>query len=708
MSKWQRREFLRTASAAASLALFPPSIRRALAIPAAVQTGTLQDVKHVVIFMQENRSFDHYFGTLRGVRGFGDPVPIPLPSGQNVWFQTDGSREIPPFHLNPAVSSALLIDETPHTFPDIQAAWNQGAFGQWPLFKTPNSMGYYKRADIPYQFALAEAFTICDAYHCSVLAGTDPNRIAFFGGSNFDPALLADGINCTEANAEVANVRCSVGGTMPTPGYNYTYSGTPFTWQTVPEALQAAGITWRFYQDPNNNSGGSFNGCLAFENFRKATVETGGPLYENAMTLHTIAELKSDVINGTLPQVSWIIPPMSVSEHPSYCSPDAGADYVAQILEAISANPTVWSQTALFLTYDENDGFFDHIPPPAVPSYNADGTLAGAATLPLAGEYFSDPKRQNLLPGDTISGTVRPWGLGSRVPMLVISPWSRGGWVNSQVFDHTSVALFLEKRFGVTCTSISPWHRAVCGDLTSAFDFETPNDAAFPSLPNMSNYAAIDAAQSKLPYPTAPASPQPLFQEAGTRPSRALPYDLSVIFATAPSPAEVSLEFVNAGTQGAVFHVYDLLNAAKIPRRYTVEPKQFLSDIWKLGTNGAYHLRVYGPNGFARYYYGFTNRVEPALQLSYDASAQELILSIKNTGAATSASIVSNSAALKISAGTVAVPANGSTNVVLNVEATGCWYDFTVSVGALYAQRFAGRMETGQDGISDPSMATNL
>jgi phospholipase C len=199
-----------------------------------------------------------------------------------------------------------------------------------------------------------------------------------------------------------------------------------------------------------------------------------------------------------------------------------------------------------------------------------------------------------------------------------------------------------------------------------------------------------------------------LFQEAGTRPSRALPYDLSVIFATSPSPAKVSLEFVNAGTQGAVFHVYDLLNAAKIPRRYTVEPKQFLSDTWKLGTNGAYHLRVYGPNGFARYYYGFTNRVEPALQLSYDASAQELILSIQNTGAATSASIVSNSAALKISAGTVAVPAHGSTNVVLNVEATGCWYDFTVSVGALYAQRFAGRMETGQDGISDPSMATNL
>jgi phospholipase C len=291
--------------------------------------------------------------------------------------------------------------------------------------------------------------------------------------------------------------------------------------------------------------------------------------------------------------------------------------------------------------------------------------------------------------------------------MLVISPWSRGGWVNSQVFDHTSVAMFLEKRFGVTVSSISPWHRAVCGDLTSAFDFATPNDSTFPSLPNMSNYAAIDAAQAKLPYPTAPASPESLFQEAGTRPSRALPYDLSVNFATAP--AEVSLEFVNSGAQGVVFHVYDLLNPTKIPRRYTVQSKKSLSDVWKLSSpSGAYHLRVYGPNGFALYYYGFTNRAEPSLQLAYDPAASEVVLAIENTGPAASATIVSNSSALKIGTGTVAIPANASTEWVLNVAATGCWYDFTVSVGPLLAQRFAGRMETGEDGISDPAMATNL
>jgi len=705
MSRFDRREFLRSASTAASLAFLPASIRKALAIPANVQTGTIQDVKHIVIFMQENRSFDHYFGTLRGVRGFGDPVPIPLPNGKNVWFQSDGSAEVPPYHLNPANSSALLIDESPHTFPDTQAAWNQGAYGQWPLFKTPFSMGYYERADIPFQFALAEAFTVCDAYHCSILAGTMPNRIIFFGGSNFSPQLRAEGINCTSANAEVGNVRLTTSGKMPTPGY--TYFGSPFTWPTVPETLQAAGVSWRFYQDPNNNSGGAFNGCLAFENFRKATVETGGPLYENAMTLHTLAELQSDVLNGTLPEVSWIIPPMSVSEHPSYCSPDHGANYVTQVLDAIAANPAVWAQTAVLLTYDENDGFFDHMPPPAVPSYNANGSLAGASTLPLAGEYFSDPTRQYLLASDTISGTVRPWGLGPRVPMMVISPWSRGGWVNSQVFDHTSVALFLEKRFGVTVSSISPWHRAICGDLTSAFDFATPNDAAFPALPSTSNYAAIDAAQAKLPPPTAPAVAEALFQEQGTRSSRALPYVANVAFSTSSSGA--SLTFGNSGTQGMVFHVYDLLHPTSIPRRYTVEAQKSLTDTWAPSSTGTYHLRVYGPNGFARYYYGNVKLAQTGVTLTYNPSASELVLLLKNPGtAASEVLIASNSPALKIAGGTFAVAAGGSTQVVLSVLATGCWYDFEVSGGALFSQRFSGRMETGKDGISDPSMAVDL
>ena len=143
--------------------------------------------------MMENRGFDHYFGTLKGVRGFGDRHPVPLESGKPVWFQSDGTREIPPYHLDTATTSAMRVPGTPHSFRDAQAAWNQGKFGFWPKFKTQFSMGHYRRADLPYQFALAEAFTICDAYHCSVTTGTDPNRIMFWSGTNADPAARARG-----------------------------------------------------------------------------------------------------------------------------------------------------------------------------------------------------------------------------------------------------------------------------------------------------------------------------------------------------------------------------------------------------------------------------------------------------------------------------------------------------------------------------------
>jgi len=237
--------------------------------------------------------------------------------------------------------------------------------------------------------------------------------------------------------------------------------------------------------------------------------------------------------------------------------------------------------------------------------------------------------------------------------MFVISPWSRGGWVNSEVFDHTSVAMFLEKRFGVTCTSISPWHRAVCGDLTSAFDFATPNDSAFPSLPNMSNYAAIDAAQSKLPYPTAPASRSRCFKKRA-RARRALCRTCCRSLSRPRPACHASVH--QRGRAGAVFHVYDLLNPAKIPAALHGPGAKSLTDTWICRGLCAYHLRVYGPNGFARYYYGFTNHVEPYVEVTYDAAAQLLVLGFENPGAATSASIVSNSAALKIGVGTWQLP----------------------------------------------------
>src|ERR1700712_5219451 len=197
--KSKRREFLRgaaaTAGAATGLAIFPPSIRNALAIPAHRCYGDIRDVEHIVILMQENRSFDHYFGTLPGVRGFGDRFPIPVPdsqgnSGKTVWYQSnpeasEGPETIAPFHLNTEEHFEYMrVTGTPHSWPDAQGAWADGKLNEWPRYKQAHSLGYFTEADLPFQFAMANAFTLCDAYHCAFHGGTNPNRMFLWTGTN--------------------------------------------------------------------------------------------------------------------------------------------------------------------------------------------------------------------------------------------------------------------------------------------------------------------------------------------------------------------------------------------------------------------------------------------------------------------------------------------------------------------------------------------
>ena len=165
MTPFDRRAFMRFLASAAVTAALPKSIEKALAVPAHQRTGTLQDVEHVVFLMQENRAFDHYFGTLRGVRGYGDPHPALLPSGKPVWFQPDGGGFLLPFR--PAVDDLGLrfLEGTPHGWTDTQAAWNGGKYDQWVPNKGRATMAYLTRRDIPFHYALADAFTICDGYY---------------------------------------------------------------------------------------------------------------------------------------------------------------------------------------------------------------------------------------------------------------------------------------------------------------------------------------------------------------------------------------------------------------------------------------------------------------------------------------------------------------------------------------------------------------
>lgn len=696
-----RRDFLKAAGIAGGVAALPVSIGRALAIAPKRVTGTIKDVKHIVILMQENRSFDHYFGTMKGVRGFGDRQTIPLPGDRPVWSQSNGVRELPPFHLDTEHTNALKVPGTPHSFSDAQAAWNQGKFGLWPKFKTDYSMGYYKRDDIPFQFALAEAFTICDAYHCSVTSGTDPNRVVFWSGSSFDPKLAAKGVNCRDTHSEPNNLRCWIKGALPEPGY--TYAGNALEWATIPEVLEDAGIDWRIYQNPNDNWTGAMHGGLAFQGFREAKPDSG--LYKRGMSEFSLEQFAKDVKDGTLPAVSWILPPKERSEHPSASTPIEGAAFTAEVLDALTANREVWSQTAFFQTFDENDGLFDHVPPPAPPSYNRDGTMAGKATLDLAGEYFDDHADAYTSRDDVISGTTRPWGLGPRVPMYVVSPWSRGGWVNSEVFDHTSVGQFLEQRFGITIPGISPWHRAVCGDLTSCFDFSRDGDSAFPKLPDVSAASAILAEHLTRPKILPPRGPQDIHQEPGIRRSRALPYVLHVD--AAASQSALTLSFVNEGKAGAVFHVYDKHRLDRIPRRYTVEAGKSLTDSWLADKEGRFDLVVLGPNGFLRQFTGDLAQAvtAPLLNARYDVSGKVVRLRLAAAGSGTTSVVLGDDAYGVQASRTVKLEGSSTASERWPVAKSEDWYDMTVAAPGITI-RLAGRVETGQHGISDPLMRT--
>jgi len=423
------------------------------------------------------------------------------------------------------------------------------------------------------------------------------------------------------------------------------------------------------------------------------------------MSEFSLERLAQDVRDGTLPAVSWVLPPKQWSEHPSASTPIEGAAFTARVLDALTANPDVWSGTVFFQTFDENDGLFDHLPPAAPPSYNPDGSLAGGATLSLPGHYFDDHEDKYTSRDDVGTGTTRPWGLGPRVPMYVVSPWSKGGWVSSEVFDHTSVGRFLEKRFDITIPAISPWHRAVCGDLTSCFDFSGPEDAAFPALPDVSKATEILDGHLQRPKLLPPRAPQALFQEAGVRRSRALPYALHVDAGIEGAGDALSLSFVNEGSVGAVFHVYDRNNLDRIPRRYTVEAGKSLADRWMGSAAGECDLWVLGPNGFLRHVKAVLGKAAglPIPQARYDRKGGALTLAWRNVGDRPATVRLGEDAYGKSPARTVTVAAKGRAAERWPVSETHGWYDLTIAMDGL-EMRLAGRIETGRHGISDPLM----
>ncbi|MFH8469456.1 phosphocholine-specific phospholipase C [Streptomyces sp. NPDC017991] len=682
MTEVNRRRFLQLAGGTAAFTALSESIAKAASIPAGYHRGTIEDVEHVVVLMQENRSFDHYFGALRGVRGFGDPHPVALDNGKSVWHQSDGTKDLLPFHPEADDLGMQFLEGLPHSWPDGHAAYNGGKYDKWVPAKGATTMAYLTREDIPFHYALADTFTVCDAYHCSFIGSTDPNRYYMWTGFTGNDGK---GGGPVLGNDEL--------------GYD---------WTTYPERLEEAGISWKVYQDIGNglDAAGSWgwisdayrgnygdNSLLYFNKYRNA--KAGDPLYDKARTGTDARkgegyfdQLRADVVGGKLPQVSWIAAPEAFSEHSNWPS-NYGAWYISQVLEALTADPKVWAKTALFITYDENDGFFDHLVPP-LPPRSAD---QGKSTVDVGPDLFAGSSKY-------VAG---PYGLGPRVPMLVVSPWSKGGYVCSETLDHTSVIRFLERRFGVEEPNISPWRRAVCGDLTAAFDFSR-KDSEPARLPDTDAYEPQDKDRHPDYRPTPPADPKLPRQERGLRLARPLRYAPWIDGSADPKAGTFTLTFASGKKAGASFHVTSG-NRTDGPWTYTTEAGKSVPDTWNSAySHGSYDLTVHGPNGFVRVFKGPGKAAGPEVTARHDGDDIELTLA--NKGART--------VNLKLTDGyggrprSFKVRPGATVKHTVDLRAGRRWYDLTVvsDADASFLRRFAGHVENGRVGVSDPAIAT--
>jgi len=704
-----RRDFLQRIggglAAGAGLGALPASLRKAMAIPAHSPTGSIMDVEHVVIFMQENRAFDHYFGAYSGVRGFGDPRPLRLPGGAAVWRQPSGEHPdgyVMPFHGDARTTNAYVVDGSDQSHQQNTTIVNGGRFDCWGKSgELHKRMAYYRGSDLPYYYALASAFTICDAYHCSTLTQTYPNRLHLWTGCNGggtvggDPEMSNYGEDETPS-ADMAEDRPMAQG--------------PHDWTTYAERLQAAGISWKVYQEYDNFGD---NILSVFKPFRPCARESA--LYERGRSWvsehkagadrtrsdgeQLVEAFRADVAGGRLPQVSWIVTAADLSEHPT-ATPSKGEHVCAKLIEALVEHPEVFARTVFIINYDEAGGFYDHMPPPMPPLAEADG-FSTVSTAGEAKDYRGDPSLANR-------GRY-PLGLGIRVPAIVVSPWSRGGFVCSEVFDHTSTLRFLEKRFGVMEPNISPWRRAVCGDLTSAFDFEAPNrDWTSLALPDTADYAQRIARSQASPSLAIPAQQTPSAQDAGQRPSRPLPYRLSADARI--ERGRLWIDLANAGGTGAVFQVADATGAAG-PWRFTIGAgERYAAGHWNQpGGLTAYDLIVHGPDGFYR---RFAGRTDQNLSVSLRrARGDEVVLAVANQGARPHRIEVAMDEAYPVAEGaarrrTATVDARGSARLAWNLAASDQWYSLTLTVDEAphFVRQFAGRVQTGRAGRTDPGI----
>jgi phospholipase C len=821
-----RRDFLRKAmmlSGAAGVATLPLSIQKALAINPE-PGSTYFDAEHIVILMQENRSFDHAFGTLRGVRGFNDPRAVRLPNNNLVWLQTNAAGETySPFRLDIKDTKITWMGSLPHSRESQVGAWNNGRHDNWLEAKKsgdkdyahmPLTMGYYTREDIPFYYALADAFTVCDQHFCSAMCPTDPNRLHFWSGN-----IRAK--HDEDAHAFVDNGDIENG----------------VDWRTFPELLEENNISWKVYQNEvsldigltdeedrwlgnygdnvleyfkqynvkylqsyinflpqkiqnlkddierlhSELSGLTPNGdeylkiekkiknkqndlSVAEEDEKKYTAESFNSLSEREKNIHQKAfavnakdphqhtleplnytddntsrkmnipkgdvlhQFRQDVESGNLPTVSWLVAPEYFSDHPS--APWFGSWYLSETMDILTKNPEVWKKTIFILTYDENDGYFDHIVPFVAPVHTDESTGKVSEGIDTSIDYV---KSQEDVPG--------PIGLGFRVPLVIASPWSRGGYVNSQVFDHTSTLQFLEtflnKKFGknIEETNITKWRRTVCGNLTSTFQqyksepptslpflkkdlfIESIHKAKFKNVP--SNYKNLTAEEIEMINKNPNASQYMPQQEKGIRPACALPYELYVDgnMNSSNKTFEISFKANNDFIKDAVgtpFTVYarDYLNNDFSQKNYALIAGDEISDAWNISDfkNNTYYFYVHAPNGFFRMFKGDDSDAAINVSLLYQTDLKNNLtgniqFKLSNNSNANQTTEITDNAYHQPKK-SIALNAGVEKTVLFYLDKSYGWYDFSIKLKGnnIFEKQYAGHVETGQESKSDPLM----
>ncbi|MBE5319786.1 phospholipase C, phosphocholine-specific [Pedobacter sp. MR2016-19] len=827
-----RRDFIKKAAllsgGTALTGMLPPAIQKALAINPALGS-TFYDAEHVVFLMQENRSFDHVFGLMQGVRGFNDPRAIDLPNKNKVWLQSNKEGETyAPWHLDIKDTKIAWMGSTPHNWTDQTDARNGGKYNKWLDVKKaykatyahmPLTIGYCKREDFPFYYSLADAFTVCDQNFCSVIAGTHPNRYYWMTGTVREN-------NTPDGTANLWNIS--------------NYDKPTLNWKTYPERLEENGVSWKIYQNEltmgfglNGESSAwlsnfgtnvieyfeQYNvrlnpGAIAnlkekkkfllkqiadsakenlsdeektkVEALRKLLLKTDNEMQQYTMENHAklsekakklnakafstntsdpdfheltsmkydekgterelnipkgdiLHQFRKDVDTGQLPTVSWLMTPANFSDHPGV--PWFGSWFVSEVMDILTKNPEQWKKTIFIMTYDENDGYFDHVPPFVPPhpfKENAGKVSEGLDTLL---DYAA--KNQQTNPS-TKESNIRESqiGLGYRVPMVIVSPWTRGGYVCSEVFDHTSslqfLETFIEKKYGkkVTEENISPWRRTVCGDLTSVFRpyngeklsypkglekkpfMEQIYSAKFKDLPD--NYRKLSAEEIKTINQNHSASPYFPQQEKGIRSSCALRYELYVDGKLANGKFHISFAAGNtvfgkkaSGSPFTVYGINPFKNETLRVWDYTVKAGDTIQDEWAIGDfeGGEYHLRAYGPNGFFREFKGNKNNPALTVKCAYEngftkASLKgNVALQLRNEGSQP-LEVSIDDMAYKTGKRLLTVAPKGNASLILNLDKSHNWYDFQVSVkgNSSYFERFAGRVETGKETKTDPLM----